>query len=388
MSISTLEAQKHLDNMSELNKNSILTMIGNRPLINPFVVYCIYIYFIKCEKLVCVELQEQNGVFFLWFDNQYIEFDRMSGNCFIVNFSRNYWEYFSVGDHYQNGNPNVLHCFLYKLLIQERINRVSGRTIRSIRFHFTPNCVVGHLERAGGSTLKVPNDCLSIHEMICGIKQFMMAQITSSFMRLPNFFLRAIQDVQRAQCSLSVSGKYGVGMFLQTQFDKRLPAFGMMSKLMMKLFVGFPEKGYFEKSVATGFLRYMSSSILPRLCMDFTKNPIRFRDAIPELNDLFDSYHLKTRLVSNCGFPISISSCVKDMMDALRERDESCEERRRKELEEYCRIEEEKRQIEASIQEFRNGLKEVDTEFQKTKRRVNELNKICEDSPKKKPKLE
>jgi hypothetical protein len=186
----TSEAQKHLDNLSELDRNSILTWIGNRPPINPFVVHLGYMYFFKGERLVCVELQEQNGVFVMWFDDQIIEFDLASGNCFIVSFYRNCLEYFSVGDHYQNATQNGLFCFLYKLLIKERINRIGGRTIRSMRFFFTPNCVVGHLERAGGSNLKVPTHCLSLHEMILGIKQFMMARFNSSFMRAHSFLDR------------------------------------------------------------------------------------------------------------------------------------------------------------------------------------------------------
>jgi hypothetical protein len=75
MSISTLEAKKHLDSLSELEKNSILTLIGNRPPINPFVVVLGYMFFIKDETLVCVKLQETNGVFVMWFDGQIIEFD-------------------------------------------------------------------------------------------------------------------------------------------------------------------------------------------------------------------------------------------------------------------------------------------------------------------------
>lgn len=376
----TLKAQKHLDNMSKLYRNSILTGIGNQKPINPFVVYNGYMYFIKGERLICVELQEQNGVFVLWFDGQIIEFDIACGNCFIVSFSRNCLEYFSVGDHYQNATQNGLHCFLYKLLIQERINRIGGRTIRSMRFFFTPNCVVGHLERAGGSNLKVPNDFLSIHEMICGIKQFMIARFNSSFMRTPNFFLPAIQDVQRTQCPLSSPEKYGIGLFLQTQFGRRLPSFPMISLLMTRLIPNHLMIGVtFQKHVAMGFLRTMSSSIFPSICMNFTQNPIGFRQAIPLMDELFDGYRLKTRLVSN-GFPSSISDCVENMMAELQDRNEACEKRRREEFEEFRRLEEEKRQREASIQEFRNGIKKVKTEFQEARTLGRELNEICDDS--------
>lgn len=384
MSISTLKAQKHLGNMSESYRNSILTCIGNRPLINPFVVHCGYMYFFKDERLVCVELQEQNGVFVLWFDNQIIEFDRMTGNCFIVSFSRNCLEYFSVGDHYQNATQNGLFCFLYKLLIQERINRIGRRTIRSMRLFFTPNCVVGHLERAGGSNLKVPNDCLSIYEMILGIKQFMMARFNSSFMRTHSFFRQAIQDVQRTQCPLSDDGRYGVGLFLQTQFGRRLPAFSMISLLMKKLIPDhLMSGGTFQKRVAMRLLRTMSSSIFPSVCMNFTQNPCGFRQAIPLMDQLFDDYRLKTRLVSN-GFRSSITACVQNMMAELQARDKACEKRQREEFEEYCRLQEEKRQREASIQEFHNGINQFKNDFRKARTLGRELNKICEESLQKK----
>lgn len=377
MSISTSEAQKHLDDMSKLDLNSILEWIGNQPPINQFVVYNGYIYFFKGERLVCVKLQEQNGVFVMWFDGQIIEFDHTTGNCFIVNFSQNCLEYFSVGNHYQNATPNGLFCFLYKLLIQERINRISGRTIRSIRFFFTPNSVVGHLERAGGSNLKIPNDCLSIHKMIIGIKQFMMARFNSSFMRTHSFFRPAIQDVQPTQCPLSYSGKYGVGLFLGTTSGRRLPPFSMISLLMTRLIPNhLMIGGTFQKCVANLFLEYMYSSILPRLCMTFTQNPIGLREAIQLMDKLFEDYRLKTRLVSN-GFPRSITNCVQNMMAELKVRDEACEELRRKEFEEYRCREEEKLQRNQSIQEFREEIARIKAEVSQTQKNICILNEFA-----------
>ena len=363
--------------MSELDRNSILEWIGNQPQINKFVVYNGYIYFFRGERLVCVKLQETNGVFVLWFDGQIIEFDHTTGNCFIVNFSRNCLEYFSVGNHYQNATPNGLFCFLYKLLIQERINRISGRTIRSIRFFFTPNSVVGHLERAGGSNLKVPSDCLSIHEMIRGINEFLMARFNSCFMRADCFFIPTIKDVQRNQGPLSVAGQYGVGFFLRTMFGRRLPSFPMISLLMTRLIPNhLMIGGTFQKCVANLFLEYMYSSILPRLCMDFTQKPIGFREAIQLMDKLFKDYRLQTRLVSN-GFPRSITNCVQNMMAELKVRDEACEERRRKEFEEYRRREEEKLQRNQSIQEFREEIARIKAEVSQTQKNICILNEFA-----------
>lgn len=381
-----LKEQKHLDNMSELYRNSILNLLRNRPPINPFVVHLGYMYFFKGKRLVCVKLQEQNKVFVLWFNGQIIEFDRTTGNCFIVSFSRNCLEYFSFGDHCQNATPNGLFCFLYKLLIQERINRIGGRTIRSIRFFFTPNWVVGHLERAGASTLKVPTDCLSLHEMILNIKQFMMARFNSSFMKTLNFFRPSIQNVQRTQCPLSDSGRYGVGLFLQTKFGRRLPSFSMISLLMMRLIPNhLMIGGTFQKRIAMEFLRSMSSWIFSTVCGDFTQNPIGVRQAIPLMDNLFNACCWKTRLFSN-GFPSSISDCVQNMMVELKVRDKAGQKRRREEFEEFRRLEEEKRQRKASIQEFQNGMNEIMYNFHEAITHKRNLNEICDGSSSKKMK--
>jgi hypothetical protein len=143
--------------------------------------------------------------------------------------------------------------------------------------------------------------------------------------------------------------------------------------------------GTFQKCVAMKFLRTMTSSIFPSICMSFTQNPIGFREAIPLMDELFDGYRLKTRLVSN-GFPSSISDCVQNMMAELQVRDEACKKRRRKEFEEYRRLEEEKCQREASIQEFRNGINEVKTKFQEAITLGRVLDKICDHSSSKKMK--
>jgi hypothetical protein len=220
MSILTLEAQEHLDSLSELDRNSILEWIGNQKPINPFVVYMKYIYFFKGERLVCVKIEENNGVYHLWFNSRIIEFDCTTGNCFIVDFNKNFIEYFCVYDFFQTAVLKKVHySFLYKLISQEKINRIGTRTIRSFHFFFTPTGLVAHLERAGKSTLKCPDDCLSLQEMICGIKQFIMARFTSCFTRSLNFFHNVIPNFGQTSSHLSGAENYGVGLFLQTQFD-------------------------------------------------------------------------------------------------------------------------------------------------------------------------
>lgn len=330
MLILTLEAQKHLDGMSELDMNSILEWIGNQPPINPFVVYCGYMYFFKGEKLVCVKLQEENGVFVMWFDGQIIEFNRMTGNCLIVSFSRNCLEYFSVGNHYQNATPRVC-CFLYRLLTQQRINRVGGRTIHSLRIFFTPTKVVGHIESAGMSTLRPPTDCLSLHEMICGIKQFLMAQISSFFLR--RLFIQQLPVLGQTRRLSSVAGNYALRMFYNTTFEIRPQSVAMISTLFLRLcpFHSITRTNH-QTRILMGFLRNISGSpIFGRILLNFTQNPIGLRQGTGDIDNLLQSYRLKSRLDS-CGFPHSIRNCVQNMSAIVDQRKASYEMRFEKQM--------------------------------------------------------
>lgn len=311
--------------MSELDINSILTWIGNQPPINPFVVHLGYMYFFKGERLVCVKLQEQNGVFVMWFDDKIIEFNRMTGNCFIVDFSRNCLKYFSVGDHYLNATPKVLCCFLYRLLTQQRINRVNGRTIHSLRFFFTPTKVVGHIESAGGSTLRPPTDCLSLNEMICGLKQFLIERISSSFLRCQ--FLKQLPVLGQTHRLSSVAGNYALRMFYSTTFDRRLPSVAMISTLFRRLCPFHSITRTNKTHILIGFLRNISGSpIFGRTLLTFTQNPIGLRQATDDIDDLLQSYRLKSKLVSP-GFPRSIRDCVKEMSAIVNQRKLSYEMR-------------------------------------------------------------
>ena len=141
----TLKAKKHLDGMSEFEKELIFARIRNIPPINPFVVDNGYMYFIKDKTLVCVEIQETNGVFVLWFDNQIIEFDRTTRNCFIVSFSRKCLEYVCIGNNYRT--EKSLQGFFYKILNGEKIHRIGGNTFHSFKLFFTPTSVFGQIER-------------------------------------------------------------------------------------------------------------------------------------------------------------------------------------------------------------------------------------------------
>jgi hypothetical protein len=380
MSILTIEAQKQLTELTEEQRTSIRTRIGIRVAIYPFIVENGFIYFLRGEELVCVKLQEKNGVFVLLFENQIIEFDCSTGNCFIFSFTRNCLEYFSVGEHYLNTTRNLLYPFLYNLLIQKRINKVSGRPISSLRVFFTQNKVVGHLERAGSSTLNRPDNCLSLYEMICGIKEFMFEQFTASFMRGLNFFQPVVQKSKQSQSPLSVAGKYGVGMFLTASFDwKKLPRYAMISMLMMRLSVCSGKKmtGTFTQTVAMKFIHKLFDSTHRILCPTSTQNPIGLINNTDEMENLIQNYRMKGILEIE-GFK-SIPDCLQEMNQIIQKRKDSLKRNHDERFKEYGRLEEEKLQREASIQEFRDGIKRVKTDFQKTIQNQMVLDEICEE---------
>ena len=94
MPILTAQAQQHLDGLSEEQIRLIQTQVGNRPVINKFIVKNGIIYFLWNIILVCVSLQEENGIYQLWFNRQLIEFDIRTGKCVIIDLGKSRLEYF------------------------------------------------------------------------------------------------------------------------------------------------------------------------------------------------------------------------------------------------------------------------------------------------------
>jgi len=383
MSKLTPKVKRHLDKMSESEKNSIRTRIGNCPKINPFVVHDGYMYFLIDEELVCVELQETNGVFVLWFDGQIIEFNCTTGNCYIFSFSRNCLEYFSVGNHYENVNSQKgLYGFLYKLLIQEKINRVAGRIPYSLRFLFKEKNVIGYIEKTGGKLLKSPNDCLSLQEMLCGIHKFVHAQLTASFMKIPCF--RQIKFLQQSQCyHLSIAEKRGLRLFYSSSLDRRFKSMHMISIILMKLLT-IPNhlmNRNFQNNVLTEFLKKMFWSILSRICLKFIQNPNGLRQATDEIDELLSYYSVKSKLeITN--EKTTMTAYVREMIKIARKRNRDTEQRRDEYFNELERI----HQKEASIEEYKTGMAELNAMVGDTIVRQQQLEKFCDDySPHKKP---
>ena len=368
-SLLQLKAEQHLNKMSAPQRASIRTRVGNRPAIYPYIVQGEWMYFLQNDELDCVSLKQENGVYHFWLNGRIIEIDCTTGKVFIVDFDRNCLEYFFVHDFFQTALPNTRYSLLYRLLIRERIDRIDRRSVRSLRIFFTTREVVGQIERAGQSSLKSPLCCLSIHEMIRGIKQFIADRVSACFIRSPcsNIFRTALLTNQVQSQRPSVDGFYGMGLFLTGVFPKPLPSFAMIS-LIMRRFVGNDSMtGLCETRIAHGFLRMMNRSLFSMMSKNFIENPNGFQKT-DEMDYLLDSCPKRTNLRSS-GFPDrSIAGCVSNMIAMNQGRDQFCEKRRDEWFAEQYRLEKEEQRKKQSIQEFRGGIASIEDEMSKTQK--------------------
>jgi hypothetical protein len=366
-----LKAEEHLNRMSATQRASIRTRVGNRPATFPYIVHGEWIYFLQNDELVCVSLQQENGVYHFWLNGRIIEIDFATGKIFIVDFDKNCLEYFCVDDFFQNDIMNKHHNFLYLLLIRLKINCIDKRSVRSLRIFFTTSEVVGQIERAGQSSLKSPLGCLSIHEMVRGIKRFIADRMSACFIwsPCPNIFRTALLTNHVQSQRPSVDQFYGMGLFLTGEFQKPLPSSLAMISLIMRRFVGkYSMSGVFRNRVAHGFLRMMIGSLSSMMSKKFIENPISFRKT-DEMDELLGSCSKKTSLRSS-GFPArSIAGCVSDMIAMNQGRVEFCEKRRHDWFAEQCRIEQEEERKKQSIQEFRGGIASIKVEVSQTQKR-------------------
>ena len=374
MPIVTAKAQQHLDNLSEPQRTSIRTQIGNRAAMYPFITENGFIYFLQNGHLVCVSLQEENGVYRFWFNGRFIEFDSMSGNCFIVDFDKNCLEYFCIDGFFQNATMNARESFLYRLLLKERLNRVDRKTIRSLRIFFTMREVDGQIERAGQSSLIPPPDRLSIHGMVRGIKIFIADRLSSCFMSplRPNIFRNALLANNVPAQRPPVDERYGIGLSFNSTFRRPSLALGMMSEIMRR-FVGKQKMTrVFLKRIANGFLRKMSDSLSSNVGMKFIENPIGFRQASGPMDQLLESCVKRTNLKSS-GFPRNVSHCVSDMFAMDQCHTQLLNERRDEWFKEQHRLEQEKLQAELqnkrSREEFQEGIASIKEEVSQAQKR-------------------
>ena len=366
-SLLQFKAEEHLKEMSAIQRDSIRTGVGNRRAIYRFLVRGKWMYFLQNGELYCVSLQKENGVHHFWFNGRIIEINCMTGKVFIVDFDKNCFEYFCVDDFFQTALPNTCCSLLYRLLIRERIDM---RSVRSLRIFFTMREVVGQIERAGQSSLKSPLGCLSIHEMIRGIKQFIADRVSACFIRSPcsNIFRTALLTNHVQSQRPSADKVYGMGLFLTGEFQKPLPSLAMIS-LIMRRFVGNDSMtGLCGTRIARGFLRMMNGYLFSMMSKNFIENPNGFRKT-DEMDYLLDSCPKRTKLRSS-GFPDrSIAGCVSDMIAMNQVRDEFCKKRRDEWFAEQYRLEQEEQLKKQSIRKFREGIESIEDEVYQTQKR-------------------
>jgi hypothetical protein len=372
-----LKAEEHLKRMSAPQRASIRTRVGNRPAIYPYIVQGEWMYFLQNDELVCVSLQQKNGVYHFCFNGRIIEIDCTTGKCFIVDFNRNCIEYFCTDDFFQTAVQNTRYSLLYRLLIRERIDKYKGRSVHSVSIFFTTREVVGQIERAGQSSLKSPLGCLSIHEMVQGIERFIADRVSACVMRSSNLFRTTLRANPMPSQTPLVDQFYGMGLFLTGEFQKPLPSFAMIS-LIMRRFVGNDSMtGVFRKRIAHGFLTIMISSLSSRMCKMFIENPIGFRKT-DEMDNLIQSCPMKISLKSN-GFPMSIPRCVSNMIEMNKCRSTKCKKTRddgfakQRSLEqirlEQIRLEQEELRKKQSIQAFQGGIASIEDDVSQAQKR-------------------
>ena len=312
--MSSYSNNKHLEGMSQIERALILERIQDRKNANfPYVVIDNVMYFLQDDELVCVSLQQENGVYHFCFNGRNIVIDCTTGKCSIVDADRNCLEYFCVPDFFKNALQlqNKHHNLLYRLLIRERIDKVDRKSIRSFSMFFTTSEVVGQIERAGQSSLKSPLGCLSIHGMIQGIKRFIVGRVSACFMPSSNLFRMALCANPIPSQRPSVDEFYGIGLFLNSKF-KLLQSVGMIS-LIMRRFVGNDLGGVFKNQIAHGFLRMMNGSLSLMMIKKFMENPIGFQKT-DQMDKLVRSCPFKIVMRLQTNFPISIPDCVSGMI--------------------------------------------------------------------------
>jgi hypothetical protein len=377
-SLLQLKAEEHLQRMSDAKRTLIRAQIGNRAAMYPFIVEGEWMYFLQNDELVCVSLQQENGGYYFQFNGQIIKIDSATGECFIVDFDKNCLEYFCVDDFFQKCSlkkiMNTCYSLLYRLLIRERIDRIDRRSVRSLRILFTMHGPLAQIEKAGQFSLKSPRGCLSIDGMIQGMILFSSRRLLSCFMSPlhPSIFRAALLANNVPQQRPSVDGLYGIKLL----FHFRRPSFtfGMIFKIMLKIFDEQKMTGVFLKWIANGFLTKMSRSHSSNVSMKFIENPIGLRQAVKPMDKLLALSSKRTN-INFSNFPdCSIADCVSEIIGREEEQFKRCKKRRDDWFAEQCRLEQEeyfeKNRKRQSRQELHQGIGFINDEALQTQKRT------------------
>jgi hypothetical protein len=383
MSISEANAKKHLGELSEKDRTSILTKIGNRAVLYQFTIKNGFIYFLKDDQLVCVNLHEENGMYHLWFNGRFIQINCQTGECFIVDFDKNCLEYFCVDDFFHTATMNKSHhSFLYQLLMKVEINRINARIIRSLRIFFTMRELFGKIGKVGKISLIPPSGCLSIHEIVRDIKQSLVDRFSSYFFRMSppsSIFQKALLLKKKAlllkknvlpQRPSEANKFYGMGLFRKSTMNKQ-PSIGMIIKIMMR-FVG---KSFIvdlrNSTTADSFMRYMFGILSSKMSQKFIENPNGFKEASTEMNELIKSSWKKTDLKAQVD---SIGVCVSDMVSTEQARLALLNEQRKKICaEESCKateayLQQRRKEMIKGVQAVRKAIEEIQNDIPKIRK--------------------
>ena len=244
--------------------------------------------------------------------------------------------------------------------MQEKIGCLNGHKVSSLCFYFNikKNETSGHVQNIGKKSIKSPSDCLSINEIIQGMKEFLHKMVSLYFMKhrigCGNFFRTAISEnhVSPQQRQPSVGGFY-IMQILFTMFNKELPLFGFIHEIMHRLIEkpiprGQCMNGPYTKSFAKSFFVLMRDSFFKKIIQMFLRDPIHLRDAIDKIKELIQSCSCIIKFKSH-GLPNTINDCVSAMLEQNKLRLESLDQVRKKRFEGYVYQEKEEQNKQKKI---------------------------------------
>jgi hypothetical protein len=349
-------------------------MIGKRSEYRFFVEYGL-MYFLHKGNLNCVSIHKENGLYHFQFDNRRIQIDCTTGNCIILDFQSNCFEYFCVGSFLKTTiDTRIINkqlFFLYQLLIREKINHIGKKNIRSLRLFIKPDELLGQIEIFGKSCLKHYSGCISFRGMFQGIEGFISNLVSSDFIRSNCLSRKMIYSLTKKRVvDFSESGIYGIERLLRGK-NKHLRSIAMISNIMRR-FLG-EKKGVSTKWIANGLFgkaiavccTVVSRNILKNLNSDLN-------EASDQMNKVVNTCSSRaTNLSSKCSPALnSISKCVSEMLNMSEKRDLEKSAKR-------CCLEQKKQEVrmrELSSLAFQEGIKEID----KSMRCVQQLMPVLE----------
>ena len=343
--------------MSETEIKRIIGEIQNKNG-HRFIVKNELMCFLHKGILNCVRIHKENGVYHFSYDNRSIRIDCTTGNCIIVDFQNNCFEFFCVGSFLKEAT-NKHFFFLYQLLIRAKINRIDRKNVISLRLFIKPDELLGQIEISGKSCLKPYSDCLSIREMFQGINEFIFNLVSGNFIRSRCLSSKMTSSLMTKRVvNFSESGIYGIKLLLRGENNNPLPPFAMICEIMRK-FLGNEKGVRIVNGLITNSNRVcyavVSRNIIETIQSDLNK-------ATNEMNELIMSSSSRaTKLSSKCSPALnSFSKCVFEMLNMSQKRNLEKQEARMKKL---------------SSLAFQEGINEIDKSMRCVQQGISVLEK-------------